>query len=282
MICRQVVCSKDRKLSNGVCLSAITKYNVTCSSVFLQLTTIFHDKIDYPSDVREKSMLSRNIRKAFEDRIGLHYTILKFLTFYKLDTSRQIDYVVIYTETAFDNSSHKDAYIASVFQLGDLHVLDFRGQHIHWIVYIDIYNMTEDYSSATIFVPSEINWTKVDVLTTNLDHYHANMCPSYETTPLNKLSVCPYVNIGRHEVPFKNENDILTVSSDDKRKVTLFRWEYEIHLDRISVCFEKFLDLYDYISVTGMGASMGCSSMYTEQVLFLATVCLVIVISCIL
>ena len=157
MICRQVACSNDRKLSNGVCLSTITKYNVTCSSVFLQLKANFHDKILHPSDIREKSLLSRNIRKAFEDRIGLHYTILKFLTFYKLDTSSHIDYMVIYTETAFDNSSHKDAYIASVFQIGDLHVLNFRGQRILWLVYLNTYTMTEDYSSATIFVPNDIN-----------------------------------------------------------------------------------------------------------------------------
>ena len=276
MVCRHVVCSNDRQLSNGVCVTTTTSYNVACSSVFLKLTAENHDSESTKSfNLIGRDRVTRNLLTAFKTAIGWHYNILMFLPFYKLDTTDHIDYVVIYTETAFDNSSHKDAYIASIIQMEILHVMYYGEHEIEFSVDLGTYNMTEEASFAKIVVPSKVNMS-VDVLTVNLEHYDANVCPSYGTTPINKLSVCPYISIGIHELTFEIQNDLLTVYSDEKPVTSLKNWEYETHLDRVSICFEDFIHLYEEVSQGGRGASVRCTTMYTKQILFLATVFLVI------
>ena len=271
MVCRHVVCSNDRQLSNGECLTTTTNYNVTCSSVFLKLTAENHDsESTLPFNLIGRHIVTMNILTAFKEAVGWHYNIITFLTFFKLDTTDHIDYVVIYTETAFDNSYQKDEYIASLIQIEILYIVYYGEHEIEFSVDLGTYNLTIETFSAKILVPSKVNMS-VDELTVSLDQYDASVCPSYGTTPINKLSVCPYINVGIHELTFEIQNDLLMIYSDEKPVISLTKWEYETRLDSVSICFDDFIHLYEELSLGGR-----CTTIHTKQILFLATVCLVI------
>ena len=75
-------------------------------------------------------------------------------------------------------------------------------------------------------------------------------CETGQKTVLNRLILCPYVRIDIAEINVTINGDIVIINggwvntTDDVR---LTRWEYELHADKIHLCVDTFIDIYNKI-----------------------------------
>ena len=75
-------------------------------------------------------------------------------------------------------------------------------------------------------------------------------CKTGNRTVLNRLTLCPYVVFDMAKIDVMLNKDIVIINggwANTTDDVKLTRWEYELHGDKIHVCLNTFIDIYNKI-----------------------------------
>ena len=250
MVCRNVICHEDRYLTADSCLITMKPYgnfsrfdNDSCFSYFLRLVPFPESRILYDS---EKGLLY-DIRETITSLThifpGMHY---QYLYFVSINNDLQIEFFVFYILVQFEKDTTRFTYVNFIDRLMRIQNTSvvFQTYGVKFNVEVAQYNYTVTNESVAVCVPNQFDRCKKELRT----HYNGNfLCSVEETSMINKLYVCPFIQIHIDDFPCKIENDFLIFAVDAAFNQTikvLSRWEYEIRGETIDICLSDFEDIY--------------------------------------
>ena len=248
MVCRNVTCHEDRYLSFGRCRSKNEENlyrfdNDFCFSYFVKLMPFPESRPPYDFEERVEYEIHEAIKSLTHSFPGMHY---QFLYFISSNNDRRIEFIVYYMLVQFEKNTMRFYYMDFIDGLMNIqnNSVVFQTFGIKFNIEVAQYNYTFSNGSVAVCVPNQFDMCKKELRT----HYNGNfLCSVEETSMINKLYVCPFIQIHIDDFPCKIENDLLIFTVDAAFNQTikvLSRWEYEIRGEAINICLRDFEDIY--------------------------------------
>ena len=250
MVCRNVTCHEDRYLIDGRCgITLKTERNFSrfdndsCFSYFVTVVPFPESRPLDEFERRVSSDIKETITSLTHIFPGMDYQYLYFIS---SNNDRQIEFVVFYILIQFEKNTNRFTYVTFIDRLMSIQKSSvvFQTYGITFNVELSQYNYTFTNESVAVCVPNQFGRCKKELRT----HYDGNfLCSLEETSMINKLYVCPFIQIHIDDFPCKIENDFLIFAEDAAFKQiikVLSRWEYEIRGETIDICLKDFEDVY--------------------------------------
>ena len=247
MVCRNVSCYGDRYLKEGMCVNFENDYYTSddeqCLSAFIKATP--SNESQYYQE--ELAPLYGVIFRTAQINSQMWAASIKF---HQLDIDQNIKYVLSYLLVKFNQNISRtfyDDFFKNILSLKRHKV------SIKWDVYSQVtvefkqYNITFSDGTATVIIPNQAD-ASFDVLTGDYYPLYFRDCLEKEVLVINKIYMCPFLVLPINDYSLRIENTFLyfdaTRPSDQPLKV-LENWEYEDHGDKVYICLEDFLDIYE-------------------------------------
>ena len=258
MLCHDVLCYTGLELVNGACeLVMRSIIDNGCFSLFVKLTAtegaetlteeLFNDNAWYRGDFQWK----------FEWDTGLTDHSPTFLYFYQSNAFGFIDYIVVYV--TFFCHTYVDKFNA-VNSLMQLKHYEFRHEVFRTASFkvepalynLNFSDLTLPQTTVVVNVAHDLG-TSTEKLTGNFNTsgLFSEHCPPHNKTNfLTKLHHCRYIQISKTLLPMEIENGFLFFYEDayhSKQLKVLSKWEYDSNHDKVSICLEDYLAMYQML-----------------------------------
>ena len=243
-VCRDILCHENRQTEKGICVyREQTKGDSHCYSIFLKLTPL--NGMLSLSSISNYSLLHHILVQNIE---LFESMATEWQVYGELNASDMFDYIVAYivVKTKID-------VIQSFIKLDKTNLTahtNSSGKFYIFHVNLGLYDIehTDDDSFISLF--DEWNFS-YHILPHLYEIQGENTtCETGQKTVLNRLTLCPYVGIDIAEINVTINGDIVIINAgwaNTTDDVKLTRWEYELHGDKIHLCLDTFIDIYNKV-----------------------------------
>ena len=249
MVCRHVRCYGDRVLNNGKCVNygpvRLSSDDEHCFSAFLKATP--SNELRFPKD--ELVPLVDTILRLAQLNSQIWSTTINF---FQTETGESYKYILIYILVKFDQNINRiryESFFQNILSLKSHKVSINKGGIGQVAVEFKQYNITFSDGMATVTVPNQTA-ASFDVLTAPYWPVNLHYCLEKEVLMINKIYVCPFLELHINDYSIRIENTFLYFNMDkisNEPFKVLQNWEYEIHGDKVYICLEDFLDVYEAV-----------------------------------
>ena len=258
-ICRDIICSPARKLSNGKCVLNQSDRQM-CVGVYLKLTPNTDSDHLLWYHLRNASYTTHLVNKVVENVTGSYHASLgKCIVFHKETTSSYegiVNEFYIYAE--FNVAvEHMDGLATRLYD-ADLKIImlpqdnDKTSQMVWYHINLDYLNIT-NYKDKTVFaemiIPNQegpITIGQYVVLWRNgLDD---SECQKSESIQFSRTTTCPYIEVNLNELPMYIAADgALKPTAAIQTSVSFSRFHYQLLGNKVYMCLQDYITLYQLI-----------------------------------
>ena len=288
MVCRDIQCNYLRDLRNGQCrphnLWQDFLEHVADSPCFLTLFELRPYPNSTPFNLldRESGPLRNNILNAILDLIDLQFLDkFRVIQFFAHENG-VLEYAIVLLLIPFNMDVYYDHYY-NIFDrlvyLGANNVsLKLADYSMKFLLNLVQYNISIYNGVVTVFLS-----LKAGGFMRKLDNEYKNdpvldYCANQSIITINKLNVCPFVQISLDEFNMKIENNFLLFDGKTNSTRMFLKWEYGKHGKNISICLDDFIDIYQEIPQPVFKTQVGVTNeLQPKNILSLVCVCVSIV-----
>ena len=279
-MCRDILCKhENRNMYQGKCV--YHEYsNKDCSySAFLKLTPV--NDILFSTDL---AIISNGTLLYLMQNIFSRYTrTVEWRVYGEPNAYDIIEYIVVYIVV---NNVSDAVQEFIVIDKTNLTVYKNSSEVLNvFYVNLGLYDIeyNDNDSFVTLYEERDLSFHILPML---YEKYpRSESCGTGKNIVMNRLTLCPYVAVDIAEMNITIHGDIMVINggwTNTTDDVLLTRWEYELHGDKIYVCLDTYIDIYNKIQIdekqfiVDTAEEIGAKQIVSFACVCLSLVCLVL------
>ena len=240
MKCRDKLCQELLHLKNSVCQIDADVTKDVCHELFIKIT---------PSEnISDSDLLLIELKLVSplkgEIATTQHWQMFTYRPAPLMPAEYYIRFLIL--DIGLEIYPFYEEAIERIERLHDRELaLDIGDRNVIFKLEIGIFNVTRYNLSDDIFITSQFDTSKLDILRTKFDSpYDTDFCGDISITEFSKLLYCPFIKISFDELDISVQNDFLIVMKNAVVIKTLHKWKYRLTEGGVFICLEDYMPVY--------------------------------------